>query len=312
MIWIEPTQAPSTKTEASVSILVEGAKRGAVAARAPAARDAVKASLESWADEDSQLTQNKFWRIYSQIQDLTFCGPNLENEWKLNFELPDPSDLSFVCTTNFDEWAKDYLTFCRSNLDQNRVDADAQHQSFVVDGLQRLRTISLLDFSQEISVKSARRAIKATLSAIENFSDVQSDNDLIALIGSTLSEKIAPSLRLVVRSHAVLTNRPCGDDTRYKVLNFSIHTGNSPPPAKSASRLAVGWALVNLITNARREGYATIPGQEVSRNLRNTICEQRARARFNRGTQNHADHGSSWQPTGYRHPRPHHSLARCA
>jgi hypothetical protein len=312
MIYLELIPAPSNKTEASVSILVEGAKRGAVAARAPVARDVVKASLESWADEDSQLTQNKFWLIYNQIQDLTFCLPNSKNESKLNFQLPDPSDLSFVCTTNFDEWANDRLTFYHSILDQNRVDADAQHQSFVVDGLQRLRAISLLDFSQEISVKSARRAIKATLSAIENFSDTQSDHDLIALIGSTLSGKIAAALKLVVRSHAVLTQRPCDDDTRHRVLNFSIRTGNSPPQAMSISRLAAGRALVNLITNAWREDYATIQRQEVSRNLRNTIREQRARSHFNRGTQNHADHGGRWQPAGYRYPLPHHSLAQCA
>src|SRR6266481_2110431 len=156
MILIEHTQI-TLKTEASVSILAEGARRGAAAARAPVARDAFKASLESWADEDSQLTQNKFWRIYNQIQGLTLCEPSLANEWKFNFRIADLSDFNLVYTTNFDELTKNYLTLYRSILNQNRVDADAQHQSFVVDGLQRLRTISLLDFSQEISVKSARR-----------------------------------------------------------------------------------------------------------------------------------------------------------
>jgi len=294
------------KAEASVSILMEGAKRSAIAARAPVALDKFKASLESWADENSQLTQSKFWRFYNDIQDYTL------HVTKLDFEIPDISDLSFGCTLNFDELAKDYLTFYRSILDQNRVNADAQYQSFVVDGLQRLSTISLLDFSQEISAKAARRAIKATLSAIDDIAHVQSDDDFIALVGSTLTKEVAAAVELVVRSRDVLTRRPCCDETRDRILNFSIYTGNSPPPVMSSSRLAVGWALVNLIKNARREDHATIQGQKVSRNLRNTICEKRTRARFNRGTQNHANLSGSGRPAGYWPPLHHHSLAQCA
>lgn len=312
MAWIESTDIPP-KTEASVSLLTEGARRGAAAARDTAARatvtrDAVRAYLEGWASKESQ---NRFWRLYHQIQGLALCVSDVANTWKFSYELPDNSDVNFY-TANFDEWTKDRLNFYHNILDKNCVDEDAQHQGFVVDGLQRFRAISLLDFSQEISAKCARRAVKAALSEIDNFSDEQNDHDLIALIRSKLSEKVSAALKLVVRSRAVLKRRPCDNDTRHRVLNFSIHTGNSPPPAMSGSRSAAGWALVNLITNARREDNATIQGQEVSRNLRNTIREKCARARFHHGTQNHADHGGSRKPTGYRHYRPRHSLARCA
>lgn len=321
MLLIEQIQAP--KTDASTALLAEGAKRGAVTQQ-PIVRNQLKEWLRAWSEEDSQLTQHKFWRFHDQLRDftlhepefITLNEPNFIFETKpvndfFNFQIPDVSDIS-LSSVNYDKWVSDKLAHYCSILDQNRMEISADQTSFVVDGLQRLNSISLLDFTHEISAKSARRAIKAALTEIENLADEQSDLDFIALISSALSKKAAAELTLVVRVRCIISQRPREDETRHRVLCFFIHTGNSPPTAIRNSRLAVSWALVDSIPNVRREEYASIQRQKVARNIRNTLREQRARTCINRGTQGHAYRDCSRQPTRCGHSRSHHSLARCA
>jgi hypothetical protein len=329
------------QTIASTSILSRRASRD-TPARTAEFRDAFKTSLQTWLDRDVQIAQRKFWKLFDEVDvpaiDFKSLAKLPDFGWASKLSLPE-IDLEVLQAADF--WAERTLFSYKPLFEGNCAEAFVDFRPLVVDGfqplsllsfdsvfennwcdidlqpllacdLQKLQTLSLLDFSHEISAKNARRAIEATLAEIDNFSDAESVNDLVQLISKTLSGLIASSVRLIVKCSILRKLRTDDDDTRFKILSFSIHTGNSPPPAMSNSRLAAGWALVNLITNARREGYAKIQGQAVSRNLRNTVCEQRARARFNRGAQNHADHGGGRQPTRYRHPRPHHSLAQCA
>lgn len=303
------------KTDASISTLMMGAKCARAANRPMVAREELIRALKLWVDENCLLGQGDFWRLYRRIKNPEIFLPTSVGiqycNWTVNLGLQDFSNLDFEYAVNLGNWA-DHFAFHRSVLDESSVTFDDEHQGFVIDGLQRLQAVSLLDFSQEISAKSARQAILDTLAEIERFSDEQTVYDFFKLVISTLSEKILASVKLVVRFRGVRALRPCNDDTRHRILNFSIHTGNSPPLARRVLRPAIGWALVTLNTNARRVFHGTLQLQRSSRNLRNAVYSRHSRPCDGRGTRNHAHLDLRPQPSGCRSSWVHRSLAKCA
>jgi hypothetical protein len=250
---------PESQAEASVSILSMAASR--VAAQSSPRNgsagylDALARSLKSFAEDDSEIDQRKFWRLYKELSVETINLADLAKVAQLNFdwkfELPDVANLDLLYTTNFDKLADccfsvqpdypvktfAYIAECKS-LRPLFLD-----RSLFVDQAQPLFFESFYDIAHEISHKAARRAIKATIAEI-NLDDARSIAEVVRLIGSTLTEKIYLSVRLVIRARFAKTSRTRDDDTRHRVLNFSIHTGNSPPSTLSRSRSVVGQALV--------------------------------------------------------------------
>jgi hypothetical protein len=303
------------KTEASIAALLLTAKRGSASGRTTVVRDALKASLRLWAEDDRLLTQGDFWRIYSYVKCPRISLPALvatQHHCWPNFDPLDVSNLDFENETDFGEWTNHFASH-ESTLNENRITlTHDENQGFIVDGLQRQRTIYLLDITHEISLKSARQALLDTLAEIEKFSDEHTDFDFFKLVSSTLSEKILASVKLVVRFRGLSMLRPRNDDTRHKVLNFSIHTGNSPPLALSVLRPAIGSALVTLNTNVRRVFHGTIQFRHSSRNLRNAVYRRYSRPRDGRGTRNHAHPDRRTQPSGCRSSWVHRSLAKRA
>jgi hypothetical protein len=286
-------------------------------------RDFFISSFRTWLDDDNRPKQREFWRLFDGLQSSRIALLDLLSETA--FQQRKDVEPNYFTERNIEAGKTCSLAHLSPSIASNSLIVEGCteaaslstewvlfHQSFIVDGQHRLQAFFRRDFSRYVSAKATKRALEAALRELSAF-DNGTITDLIRLVGSTLSREISGAIKLVVRVRTSRSVRLKGDQTtRDRVLNFSIHTGNPPPPALSRSRSVVGRALVTLSTNARREDYATIQRQEVSRNLRNTNREQRARARFNCGTQSHANYGGGWQPSGYRYPRPHHSLARCA
>lgn len=94
------------------------------------------------------------------------------------------------------------------------------------------------------------------------------------------------------------------------VLDFAIHTGNSPP-ALADRRPAVGRAPVSLKA-PRTVDHETVSRRENSKNLRNEICTRNTRVRLNRRSQGHPQVGRRVRHAGRRDHRPHCSLAQYA
>jgi hypothetical protein len=178
----------------------------------------------------------------------------------------------------------------------------------VIDG--QHRRMGYTGATRDLSVREIRSILRIAIKRLGHFDDEWTVVDVLNVLNNSLVREVLKRVRWKVIHGFDPKNNLVAPSTREWVLGFFFRTGN-PPPHSGKSCPAGRWAIVT-ITHARREDYATIQGQEISRNLRNTICEQRAGTRFNRGTQNYANHGGSWQSAGYRSSRPDHSLARCA
>jgi hypothetical protein len=320
---------PKSKTQASVSILSMAALRTAAHSaptnKTTAFRDALTTSLRSFADDDSQINQGKFWQLYKElsVEKIDFAdlakAAQIDFDWK--FELPSDVNLDFRHTADFDKWADcffsvqsdptakvvDYIVECKSSLPRTLF----LDWSLFIDQSHRLLLESFYEISHEISHKAARRAIKATIAEI-NLDDAQSIDEFVRLIGSTLTEKVYLSVRLVIRTRSAKKSRTCDDETRHRVLNFSIHTGNSPPSTLSKSRSVVGRALVILNTNARSAFNETLQPRHRSRNLRNSLYRGHSRPRNNCRPRNYAHLDCRAQPSRRRGSWVHRSLAQCA
>ena len=172
------------------------------------------------------------------------------------------------------------------------------------------RRISYENSSRDLSIRAIRSVLLTAIEQLHNVDRAQTVFDVLEVLDNSLIQEVAKRIRWRDRPRSFDLERNTAPSTREWVLGFHFRTGN-PPPHSDKSCPAECWVIVT-ITDARREDYATIQGQEVSRNLRNAICGQRVRARFNRSTQDHANHRGSWQPARYRPPLPHYSLAQCA
>jgi hypothetical protein len=329
MICIENLK-PESKTETSVSVLSMAASRTAAHSTPPneitAFRDALTSSLTSFADEDSQIDQGKFWRLYKELNvetlDLADLAKAIQVDFSWKFELPDVANLDILQTADLEKLASNFFPV-RPDRHIEVVDCIAECKSFLLDQnlfpdwslsldrSQRFFLGSFHEISHEISHKAARRAIRATIAEI-NLDDARSIDEFVRLIGSTLAEKIFRSVRLVIRARSATTSRAYDDDTRHRILTFSIHTGNSPPSAPSRSRSIVGRALVTLNTNARSSFSETLQPRHRSRNLRNSLYRGHSRPRNDRRSRNHAHLDCRAQPSRRGGSWVHRPLAQCA
>jgi hypothetical protein len=94
------------------------------------------------------------------------------------------------------------------------------------------------------------------------------------------------------------------------VLDFAIHTGNSPP-ALADRRPAVGRAPVSLKA-PRTVDHETVSRRENSTDFRNEICTRNTRVRLNPRSQDHPQVGRRVRPAGRRDHWSHSSLAQYA
>jgi hypothetical protein len=251
-------------------------------------RRSLAAQLRGWVERDNEPSQRHFWNFYDSIREHVSASRQ---------------DADRICLVGH-SFGHCVLSGSRKNFTSRPF-----RHGLVIDGQHRFSAFEKTN--RDLSGRAIRSVLQIALDEIDNFEDAETIWDVLEVLDSSLTRGIAKRIRWADQRRSFGLQGSTAPSTREWVLGFLFRTGN-PPPAPGRPRPADGWAIVTIITDARREDYATVQGQKVSRNLRNTICEQRARAHFNRGTQNHANHGGSWQPAGYRHPLSHHSLAQCA
>jgi hypothetical protein len=286
-------------------------------------REMFVSSFRNWLDKDHRPRQDEFWKLFDKLQSSTVSFVDLAKTTQFEQQQEvDPTHLIQLSTGTGREHSlidlsKSFVSnysIVDGTIESASATADwvLYHQSFIVDGQHQLQTIFRRDFSRYLSAKATKRALEAALRELNAF-DNGSISDLIRLVGSTLSREISSSIVLVVRIRTFLSVRLKGDQTtRDKVLNFSIHTGNPPPPTLSRSRSVVGRALVTLNTNARRILNGTLQFRRSSRNLRNAVYRRYSRPCHGRGTRNHAHFDRRTQPSGCRSSWVHRSLAKRA
>jgi hypothetical protein len=254
-------------------------------------RETLKAWLRAFAGQDNGPSQRHFWNFFDDVT-----------------VRKSPQHVGYVVA---------HEVFHKALARGNRNISGLSRPSFfnrppmaVSDGQHRW-VVAYESSSRDLSVRAVRSVLLNTIEQLDNVGEAPTVFDLLEVLDNSLIREVAKRIRWRDRTYRFDLERNTAPSTREWVLGFLFRTGN-PPPQTGKLSPADGWAIVTIITDARREDYATIQGQEISRDLRNTICKHGARARFNRGTQNHANHGGGWQPARYWLPLPDHSLAQCA
>jgi hypothetical protein len=285
-------------------------------------KDMFVSSFRTWLEEDSRPGQREFWGLFDKLQSSKIDFADLAKTTGFEQQYSEPTCLiqwkkgvgrKHTLIDLLPSFANKHL-IVEGNVESAAATSDwvVYHQSFIVDGQHRLQAIFRRDFSRYLSAKATKRALEAALRELSTF-DSGSIGDLVRLVGSTLSREISGSIKLVVRVRTFLSLRLKGDQTlRDRVLNFSIHTGNPPPPALSRSRSVVGRALVTLNTNARSTFDETLQPRRRSRNSRNSLYRRHSRPRDDRRSRNHAHIDCRTQSAGRRGSWVHRSLAQCA
>ena len=165
----------------------------------------------------------------------------------------------------------------------------------------------------ELSRRSIRAILDELLGQLANLDEVHNTAEIVALVRETFARGVLA--RAKWRSKSKLSaGSTAAASTHDWVLDFTIHTGNSPPfPAAAAHprSAVVGGALVTT-TVSPEVGYETVRRRKNTRNLRNTVLQRSARACFGRSTPNRPSLGGCLQLAGRRSPGSDSALAQCA
>jgi hypothetical protein len=162
---------------------------------------------------------------------------------------------------------------------------------------------------RDLSARSIRSILGGVVGQLEELDATQ----CVATILSHLNDALKRGVLVLADRRRKSTNLEAArsaPSTHDWVLDFSIHTGNSPP-ALADRRPAVSRAPVSLKA-PRTVDYGTISGRENSADLRNEICTRNTRVRLNRRSQGHARVVGGVRPAGRWGHRTHCSLAEYA
>jgi hypothetical protein len=278
-----PESWPSSKTASRICFSYSSADN---VAAADEHRAAWLARIREYVEYDSGFAQVSFWRFFDTIRAVARSEKLLRRALDVAVE--------------FGQSSREYRL-------QNEILLAPTDELMIVDGQHRLAALS--DARRHLS----RRAIGLVLqTVIVRLSSCHANSvrDVLKVLENSLVEEVAKRIRLKNSRSTFDLQQSTAPSTREWVLGFLFRTGNPPP--RSGPCPAAGWVFVNIITEAWREGYATVQGQEDSRSLRNTIRNRYTKARFNRGARSHASVGGVPQFAGRRHSGGHHSLAQCA
>jgi hypothetical protein len=236
---------------------------------------------------DNKPSQLHFWRFFDNVRDVRkhACAPH--GTFEVANEVGHAS-LGRVFAKN------------RLELSQGPLIVDGQH-----------RLAALNDTRRDLSSRDILRVLQTVFDRIVDCETTRTFCDVLEILDSSLVDEVAKRVRLKNSRRSFDLQQNTAPSTREWVLGFFFRTGN-PPPRSGRSCPADSWAIVNIITEAWREGYATVQRQEDSRSLRNTIRKRYTKARFNRGVRSHANLGGVRQFAGRRCSGRYCSLAQCA
>ena len=242
--------------------------------------------LRGWVECDGEPSQKHFWNFYDRIREyawISHAGRNL--------------------ATN--EIAHYLLTGCRKLTTRSPW----RRSIAVIDGQHRIAAFEKA--TRDLSGRAIRSVLQTTLDRLHRLENAETISDVLDVLDNSLVQEVAKRVNWVEQPYRPHLQENAAPSTHEWVLGFLFRTGNSPPRS-GHSCPAEGWAVVTTITDAWREGYATVQGQEDSRSLRNTIRNRYTKARFNRSARSHASVGGSPQFARRPHSRCHYSLAQCA
>jgi hypothetical protein len=242
--------------------------------------------LRGWVECDEEPSQKHFWNFYDSIREFAWISRQ---------------DVGRNLATH--EIAHYLLTGCR------KLTLRSSPRRAVIDGQHRVAAFEKT--TRDLSGRAIRSVLQTTLDRLYRLENAETISDVLDFLDNSLAQEVAKRINWVEQPFHPHLQENAAPSTHEWVLGFFVRTGNSPPRT-GQSCPADGRAIVNTITEAWREGYATVQGQEDTRSLRNTICNRYTKARFNRSARSHASVGGSPQFARPRHSRCYYSLAQCA
>ena len=255
----------------------------------PAAIDAFRRSLtdrlRGWVEGDKEPSQKHFWNFYDNVREYVSTSRQ-------------DADRNVLVAHEIGH----YL------LNGGRKRSSQRGQIAVIDDQHRF--VAFEKATRDLSGHAIRSALQVALDDLNSFEDAETIWDLLEVLDNSLVQGVAKHVRWVDQCYSFVLGS-FAPSTREWVLGFFFRTGN-PPPRTGQSCPAEGWVVVIIVTEAWREGYATVQGQEDSRSLQNTIRNRYTKARFNRSARSHARVSGVPQFAGRRRSWRHYSLAQCA
>lgn len=161
-----------------------------------------------------------------------------------------------------------------------------------------------------LSRREFRAILDAAFQTIETFEDAESFDAILDLFRNVIIQEVSSRFRFRVRE--ISSWRPNeASVTRERILNFALHTGNSPP-SLGVLCPGAGWVPVSFITVAQEMSHETVRGRKYRGDLLDAIRTKRARSYFSRGAQDRATACGRVQPAGRRCARAYSALGQRA